>query len=148
MGMYWKASHCVYDCRYHIVWITKYRRECLNEKIQNRLKTILEGVCGEMRVKVIRMGIEEDHVHLYVTIPPVHPIPLVVKKLKGRSSKIIRKEFADYLKPFYWKPVLWAVGYFVCTIGQINHETISKYIEEQGVQEVEDECYEVKATDF
>ena len=146
MGQYFKASHCVYDCRYHIVWITKYRRKCLDGKISARLSAVLTGVCGELHVRIIRMGTEEDHVHLYVSIPPVQPVPYVVKMLKGRSAKVIRKEFARELKPYYWKPVLWAVGYFVATVGEVTHEAIAKYVQEQGRKDIEDEC--VEATDF
>lgn len=86
---------------------------------------------------------EEDHAHLYLTIPPVQPVPYVVKILKGRTSKTIRKEFAKELRPYYWKPVLWAVGYFVATVGEINHETIKNYVDQQGKKDIEEECSEV-----
>ena len=143
MGMYWKGSHCVYDCRYHIVWITKYRNKALSEGIRKRLQEVLEELCKEMNVKVIRIGMEEDHVHLYVMIPPVHPIPYVIKRLKGISSKEIRKEFGRELKEYYWKPVLWAVGYFVASVGSVDEKVIKKYVEEQGKRDVEEECIEL-----
>jgi len=82
------------------------------------------------------MGFEEDHVHLYISIPPRQPIPYVVQMLKGRTSKVIRKEFNIYLREYYWKPVLWAVGYFVATVGEITHQTIKNYVETQGKQDV------------
>jgi putative transposase len=141
--MYWSSSHCRYDCRYHIVWITKYRRCALSSSIQKRLEILLRGIAHELNLRVISIGMEEDHVHLYVTIPPVQPIPYVVKILKGRTAKIIRKEFARELSLYYWKPVLWAVGYFVATVGEINHETIKNYVEQQGKKDIEDECSEV-----
>ena len=146
MGQYFNASHCVYDCRYHIVWITKYRRKCLDGKIKAKLSAVLDGVCSELYVKIIKMGMEEDHVHMYVSIPPVQPLPYVVQMLKGRSSKVIRQKFAKELKLHYWKPVLWAVGYFVATVGEVTHKAIAKYVEEQGRKDIEDEC--VEATDF
>jgi putative transposase len=146
MGQYFKASHCVYDCRYHIVWIIKYRRKCLDEKMRAKLAAVLSGVCAELSVRIVRMGMEEDHVHMYVSVPPVQPIPYVVQILKGRSAKVIRQEFAKELRPHYWKPVLWAVGYFVATVGEVTHETVAKYVEEQGKKDIEDECSE--ATDF
>jgi putative transposase len=146
MGQYFKASHCVYDCRYHIVRVTKYRRKCLDEMMRAKLKAVLEGVCRDLSVRVIRMGAEEDHVHMCVSVPPVQPLPYVVQMLKGRSAKVIRQEFAKELKPHYWKPVLWAVGYFAATVGEVTHETVAKYVEEQGRKDIEDECCE--ATDF
>ena len=142
--MYWSASHCRYDCRYHIVWITKYRRCALSPAIRGRLDKLLRGICQELHLRVIAIGMEEDHVHLYLTIPPVQPVPYVVKILKGRTAKIIRKEFAKELRPYYWKPVLWAVGYFVATVGEINHETIKNYVDQQGKKDIEEECSEVE----
>ena len=138
--MYWSASHCRYDCRYHIVWITKYRRCALSPAIRQRLKILLADICEELHIRVIEMGMEEDHIHLYLSIPPVQPLPYVVQLLKGRTAKFIRSEFAKELKPYYWKPVLWAVGYFVATVGEITHETIRKYVKQQGLKEIEDEC--------
>ena len=141
--MYWSSSHCRYDCRYHIVWITKYRRFALSSAIQKRLDMLFRGICQELNVRVIEIGMEEDHVHLYVTIPPVQPIPYVVKILKGRTARVIRKEFSKELSSCYWKPVLWAVGYFVATVGEITHETIKNYVAQQGKKDIEDECSEV-----
>jgi putative transposase len=107
---YRKSSHATYDCRYHIVWITKYRRQVLDEKIQKKLKGIIEAICKEMYVKILALGFEEDYVHLYVSIPLTHPIPSVVHRLKGRTSKVIWEQYSSYLKKFYWeKNVLWAV---------------------------------------
>jgi putative transposase len=145
--MYWKAPHCVYDCRYHLVWITKYRRRCLSSGIRNRLEVVLSGICKELYVRPIRIGMEEDHVHLYLTIPVVQPIPYVVQALKGRSSKILRKEFAGELRKHYWKPVLWGVGYFIATVGEVTDEIIRKYVEQQGRAHVEEECREWEAPD-
>ncbi len=145
--MYWKASHCVYDCRYHIVWITKYRRKVLSAVMKKRLEVVLKAMCKELYVRVIKIGMEEDHVHLYVSIPPVQPIPYVLKILKGRSSKIIRKEFAKELREYYWKPVLWGVGYFVASVGEITDEIVRKYVEQQGKAHIEEECQEWEASD-
>ncbi len=144
MGKYRKASHVTYDCRYHIVWITKYRRKVLNKEMQERLKILLEGIAKEMYVKIIRMGMEEDHVHMYISKPVSQPIPYVMKMLKGRTSRILRKEFSKYLKKYYWRNVLWAVGYFVATVGEITDEVIKKYVEKQGRLEVLGEDEEVK----
>ena len=117
--------------------------------MQKRIQTIIEGICNEMHIRVIKIGMEEDHVHLYITIPPVHPIPYVVQLLKGRSSKVLRKEFEAYLKQFYWnKAALWAVGYFVATVGEVSHDIIKNYVEKQGQVEVADECTAIEVSKF
>jgi len=133
---YRKWSHTTYDCRYHLVWITKYRHKCLTKKIQTRLETILRWLCKEMYILVLSMGFEEDHVHMYVSIPLTSPIPMVMNKLKWRTSKIIREEFVEELKEYYWKSVLWAEWYFVATVWEISHETIKKYVDMQWEKDV------------
>lgn len=135
MGMYRKWSHTTYDCRYHLVWITKYRHKCLNEKIQKRLETILRWICKSLYVNIIKIWMEDDHVHMYINIPLNSPIPMVVNKLKWRSSKVIREEFFEELKEYYWNPVLWATWYFIATVWEINHETIKNYVEQQWAEE-------------
>ena len=145
MGIYWKASHCVYDCRYHIVWITKYRRPVLNQQIQKRLTELLQQFCKELYIKVIKIGIEEDHVHMYVAIPVVQPIPMVIQKLKGKASFQLRKEFSAELKKAYWNgKSLWAVGYFIATVGEVTHELIKNYVEKQGQVDIDSECIELR----
>ena len=137
MGLYRKASHTTYDCRYHIVWITKYRRKVLNKGMQERLKELLEVFALDLYVKIIRLGKEEDHVHMYVSVPVSCWIPDVVQQFKGGSSKILGEEFSEHLKKFYWKKkALWAVGYFVATVGEVNDEVIKRYVEQQGREEV------------
>ena len=134
---YRKTSHVTYDCRYHLVWITKYRRKVLdNNKMKQRLEEILRKEARDMYVKIIRIGMEKDHVHMYISIPVSQPIPYVVQQFKGVSSNELRKEFKDYLGKFYWQNVLWAVGYFVATVGEVSHELIQKYVENQGEKDV------------
>ncbi len=112
------------------------------------LEKVLHGICNEMHVRVLNIGMEEDHVHMYVSVPPVQPIPYIVKILKGRTSKVLRGEFKDHLKEFYLRDALWAVGYFVATVGEVTHETVNRYVEEQGIKDIEEECVELKASDF
>ena len=94
-----------------------------------------------MYVKIIKIGIEEDHVHMYVSIPPVQPIPYVVKLIKWRTSKILRTDYEEYLKEYYWnKKAMWAVWYFVSTVWEITHDTIKEYVRNQWQKDIESEC--------
>ena len=136
MVKYRKASHVTYDCRYHLVWITKYRRKILDNTMRERLSEILVEECKDMYVKIIRLNFESDHVHMYISIPVFQPIPYVVQQLKGVSSFKLRKEFGEYLSRYYWKKVLWAVGYFVATVGEVSDELIKSYVEKQGKEDV------------
>lgn len=142
--LYRKWGHTKYDCRYHIIWVTKYRKEWIHEKLQEVLAEALLEICDELFIKAIRVGMEEDHIHMYVSIPlSVWSIPEVIQKLKWKSSKRLWeiKEYEEYFKKFYWKPWIWkwAAWYFICTVWEITDKIIKEYIEEQWKILIEDE---------
>jgi REP element-mobilizing transposase RayT len=90
---------------------------------------------------------EEDHVHLYISIPPVQPLPLVIQRLKWKTSFEIWKDsrFEKHIKNFYYKKwSFWAVWYFITTVWEVSHEIIKNYVASQWKKEIEDECYEIK----
>lgn len=103
--------------------------------MKKRLEELISERSEELRVMILKGSIELDHVHLYVSIPPSLPISKYVNLIKGMTSCVLRKEFKEELKAYYWKPVLWATGYFVATVGEINDKVIRDYIAEQESQE-------------
>ena len=136
MAYYRKWSHTKYDCRYHIVRVTKYRRTWIEGDLQELLADIIEEICNELFINVIRIGLEKDHVHLYVSIPlSVWSIPEVIQKLKWKSSKRLWEieEYKKYFKRYYRKPWIWkrAVWYFICTVWEVNDKLVREYIENQ-----------------
>lgn len=135
---YQKSSHATYDHRYHVVWITKYRKPVLNEEIIERLKVIIPVTCQRIGVIILKMWFEEDHVHMYIRMKPTMAISETVGAIKWKSSYIIKKEFYKYLKKQYWWRVgLWAIWYFSATVWEINWEIIAKYVEQQWKEENE-----------
>lgn len=72
---------------------------------------------------------------MYISIPVSKPIPKVVQALKWRASSVLRKEFRWELSQWYWKAKLWADWYFIATVGEINHETIKRYVDNQWEEE-------------
>lgn len=121
-------NNVVYSCKYHIVWCPKYRRRVLVNGVDTRLKEIICQVCQEIQVEIIEMEIMPDHVHLLLEVDPQFGIHKAVKKIKGRSSRILRQEFS-WLKTKL--PTLWTNSYFVSTVGGAPLEAIKKYIENQ-----------------
>ena len=96
-----------------------------------------------MYVNILKIWMEEDHVHMYISIPVSQYIPYVVKQLKGISAKMIREEFKEELKEYYRNPVLRAVWYFVCTVWEINDKIIKQYIEEQWKEDILEDWFDV-----
>ena len=89
----WSNNNIVYACHYHVVWCPKYRRKVLEGKVADRLKEIICGVCNELGAEVEAVEVMPDHVHLLVSVDPHLGIHRLVKRIKGRSSRILRQEF-------------------------------------------------------
>jgi putative transposase len=118
----------VVNINYHIIWCPKYRRKILVGSIETRLKEILLEIAEECGCEIETMEVMPDHIHLFVKGNPTIPIHLIVKNLKGKSSRMLRQEFPSLNTKL---PCLWTRSYYCETIGCINEETIKKYIENQ-----------------
>jgi len=130
MQNYRKTTHTTYDCKYHLVWLTKYRKKVMTGIIAERAREIIRGVCKENEVEIIKGHISKDHVHLFVSVPPHLSISKLVQYLKGKSSYKMLQENRE-LSKIFWGRHLWARGYFVATSGNITDEMIMEYIENQ-----------------
>lgn len=134
MQYYRKTSHSVYDCTYHIVWITKYRYPVLVGDIGVRVRELTKEVAKENQVEIIRGRVGKNHVHLYVSIPPYLSVSKLVQYFKGKLSRKIQQKFPE-LRKRYWGNHLWAVGYFVRTTGNVTDKMIKDYIDKHCNQD-------------
>lgn len=138
MQNYRKTSHTTYDCKYHIVWITKYRKKVMVGLVGERVRELLRGICKENEVEILKGHISKDHVHLFVSVPPHLAISKLVQYLKGKSSYKLLSENKD-LSKIFWGRHLWGRGYFVATSGNITDEIVMEYIKNQDNNETNDE---------
>jgi putative transposase len=134
MQNYRKTSHTTYDCKYHIVWITKYRKKVMTGLVAERVRELIRQICKENEVEIIKGHISKDHVHLFVSVPPHLAISKLVQYMKGRSSYKLMMENKEMSKVF-WGRHLWGRGYFVATSGNITDEVIMEYINNQDNKE-------------
>ena len=122
---------CVFNCNYHIVFSTKYRRKALTDEIANYMKSVLHEVAEDkgFRISHCEVG-EQDHVHVFASAHPRMSPSYIVKMIKGISA---RKIFLKYprVKKSLWNGHLWNPSYYIETIGSISEEAIVKYIEKQ-----------------
>ena len=118
----------VYKNQYHIIFCPKYRRKVLINGIDERLKEILYDIAEEIDVEIKALEVMPDHVHMFIEFDSRINLHNVVKRLKGRSSHILREEYPSLKKKL---PSLWTRSYFSCTIGHISEETIKQYVESQ-----------------
>ena len=135
--MYRKGSHTIYDIKYHIVWITKYRKLVLQGLVAERCRELVRQVCKANEVEIIKGHVSKDHVHLFVSVPPTLCVSKLVQLIKGMSSRKLLMEDKNLQKQ-YWGQHLWARGYFVASSGNITDEIIKDYIENQDVEKDDD----------
>ena len=127
---YRKGSHTVYDLKYHIVWITKYRKPVLRGDVGKKVREFIRQTCATLDVYILSGHVALDHVHLLLSVPPNLAVSDLVQRLKGRSSRLLLDEFAE-LKRQFWGRHVWARGYFVASSGNVTDEIIKQYIESQ-----------------
>ena len=123
-----KGSHTVSRLTCHIVWVTKYRYHVLIGDVQKRCRVLLIQVCESEEVKILKGVISKDHVHMHIEYAPQHSISNLVKRMKGRSSHLLQREF-PHLGERYWGSHFWATGYGVWSSGNITDDMVNEYLE-------------------
>ena len=101
---YRKASHCVYDLKYHLVWITKYRKPVLRREIGTRVRDLIRMICASLDVEIVKGNISRDHVHLLVSVPPTLAVSRLVQRMKGLTSRKLLMENRGLNKAFWVAP--------------------------------------------
>ena len=134
MEHYRKTSHSVYDVKYHIVWVTKYRKPVLSCEVSIRCRDLIRQCCISLDVHILKGHVSKDHVHLLVSVPPTLSLSKLLQSIKGRSSRRMLEEFRT-LKKQFWGRHLWARGYFVASSGNVTDEVIAQYIADQDLEE-------------
>lgn len=130
-----RASHAVYDTKYHFVWAPKYRKWILRGDIQERVKSIFHEVAIANEFEIDTMEVAADHVHIFLFFPPRYSISRVVAMLKSISASVIFREYPGVKKQL-WGGEFWEDGYFVRTVGdKVTAEVIRKYIKYHRHQE-------------
>jgi putative transposase len=112
---------------YHLIWCPKRRRRVLVNAVQVRLDGLIREVAAELDCTVLALEIMPDHLHLFLSAPPTLAPNQIVRRIKGRSSRVLRQEFPHLLR----LPSLWTRSYFVSTAGHVSSQTIQRYIAEQ-----------------
>jgi putative transposase len=131
MEHYRKSSHTTYDIKFHLVWITKYRKAVLTGEIAKRARELIREICRTWDVEIIRGHVSKDHVHIFVSVPPHISVSKLMQSIKGKSSRKMMSEFRSLSRQF-WGRHIWGRGYFVASSGNVTDEVIMQYIELQG----------------
>ena len=122
-------AHTRWNCKYHIVFAPKYRRQVIYGKIKADIGMMLRKLCEYKGVEIIEAEACKDHIHMLVSIPPKYSVSQIMGYLKGKSSLMIFERHAN-LKYKYGQRSFWCRGYFVDTVGK-NETAIRNYIRNQ-----------------
>jgi len=144
----YKAAHTVYKTQYHIVWITRFRRKILLKGVKDYLKIkLLEIRRYDPDWEYLEIGIDIDHIHLYMLIPHKYAVSKAVEAIKSNTSRAPKQKFT-FLQKVYWDDKgIWAKGYFVYTV-RINEKIIQAYVkmQEEKIQDKQNLKFESTTT--
>jgi putative transposase len=133
MAQLGSLAHTKWDCKYHIVWIPKYRRKALFGELRRELGPVLRELASHKDSEIIEGTMMVDHVHILISIPPKHKVSQVVGYIKGKSAMHIARSYLGRQRNFKGQH-FWARGYYVSTVGR-DEAMIRQYIEEQEAED-------------
>ena len=135
-------AHTKWNCKYHIVFAPKYRRQAIYGKIKQDIGTMLRKLCEYKEVEIIEAEACKDHIHMLVSIPPKYSVSQIMGYLKGKSSLMIFEKYAN-MKYKYGNRHFWCRGYYVDTVGR-NKKVIEQYIRNQLQEDYADDQLSIK----
>jgi putative transposase len=131
-----RTSHAVYDLKYHMVWVPKYRKMILRGELAKKVKTAFQEICERYEFEIDTMEVKDDHVHLFLSAPPRYSPARVVQIIKSISAKMVFKQFPEVKKQL-WGGEFWGDGYFVRSVGdKVTSEVIRRYIKYQQQEQL------------
>lgn len=122
-------SHTRWDCKYHIVWIPKYRKRVMYSQLRNHLGEVIRNLARHKESEVIEGHLMPDHIHMLISIPPKYSVSQVIGYMKGKSAIHIARSYLGRRKNFTGQH-FWARGYYVSTVG-LDEEMVRSYIKKQ-----------------
>jgi len=137
-----KSSHTIYDHKFHLCWITKYRFPVLTGDVGVKLRDMVKQVCKEQSVEIIQGHVRPEHVHLVASIPPHLAVSKLLQYIKGRTGRKLLQEF-EHLRKRYYGGHLWSRGFYSATSGNITDQMIIDYVKTQDREAEDDDNFEV-----
>ena len=133
MKDYQSLSHTKWDCKYHVVFIPKYRRKRIFGAVRQQLGEVFHELAKQKESQIVEGHLMADHVHMCISIPPKYAVSSVVGFIKGKSAISIARNFLGRKRNFTGES-FWARGYFVSTVG-LDEEVVRQYIRRQEQEE-------------
>ena len=135
-------AHTKWECKYHIVFAPKYRRQIIYGNIKADIGQMLRKLCDYKGIEIIEAEACKDHIHMLISIPPKYSVAQIMGYLKGKSSLMIFEKYAN-LKYKYGNRHFWCRGYYVSTVGA-NKKAIQEYIKNQLQEDYSEDQMSIK----
>ena len=130
---YHKNRHAVYLLQYHLVVVTKYRHPVIDGDVKDRLISLSHEIIEEhWKGEILEINTDHDHIHIQFEISPQTQLSKLINNYKTVTSRLIRKEFSEELRPYSEKPYFWSDTYFISSVSDTSRKTIEQYIQAQG----------------
>lgn len=125
------TKHSVYNLNYHIVFVTKYRHKVFKDAIEDFVKAQVQDICERYGWEQLALEVMPDHIHLFVSAPPVIAPNTIAKTIKSILTVAVFKQFKGLKKRYFWGSGLFSDGCYYGSAGTVSSATIQKYIENQ-----------------
>jgi putative transposase len=129
MNTFESLKHTTWECKYHIVFIPKYRKKVLYQQLRRELGAVFRDLAQRQESEIIEGHLMGDHVHMLISIPPKHSVSSLMGFLKGKSAIHIARVYAGRRRNYVGQH-FWARGYWVSTVGK-NEAAVRRYIQDQ-----------------
>ena len=137
MSDYGSLRHSRWDCKYHVIFIPKFRRKQLFGRVRKYLGPVFHELARQKESRIIQGHMMPDHVHMCICIPPKYSVSQVIGYLKGKSAIAVARQFGGRKRNFNGES-LWARGYAVSTVG-FELEQVRRYIREQSEHDMKED---------
>lgn len=124
-------NHSVFLLYYHLVLVTKYRRQVIDKVISNRLRDIFENIASNYNITIVEWNDDKDHIHILFRGHPNSEISKFINAYKSASSRLIKKEYPN-IRQKLWKEYFWSRSFCLITTGGTTVDVVKKYIENQS----------------
>lgn len=130
---YFSKNRHKYYLKCHLIFVCKYRKQLITDEVRKHILNVFKNIEKQSDFDIEIMETDKDHIHMLISYPPNISVSSIVRRLKQCSTLSLWKQFSVMLAKQFWKEhIFWSDGYFVCSIGEANPDTIRKYIENQG----------------
>ena len=131
---YYINQHSCFLLQYHLVFVTKYRHRVIDGELKEGLLNYTNNYFKERDCNILAINTDKDHLHIVFEAYPNLNLSHFINAFKSASSRRMRTDFAEYLKPFYWKPYFWSMSYFVGTVSEKSTQIVQDYIRNQDIR--------------